>query len=258
MLPRKRSRQRPNARARAPQCAVAPASHAPDQRAVTCAAGFSLIELTVTLAVLFILAGMLAPPVWVTVKREGRVASTDHLHRLATAVEAFYIDTGRLPTTLAQLIADPGDDGWSGPYLSAESGPDGVHDHDAFGNTLVYDATTHSATIRSIGFDRTAGGTDDIVRNVDVSPFLAQITRDRIGLMNAAVIALFKRMGPSSATIPLGASAAFDLLVAQGVLPNNPNLLKDGWGNTLISDPPAPAAANCIAAFTSAEVGSAP
>ena len=84
-------------------------------------AGFTLIELMIVISILSLLAYMVAPRLMgVMGKAKPKIAQAD-LANLGTALDLFYLDVGRYPTTeegLKALVVKPGDlAGWAGPYL---------------------------------------------------------------------------------------------------------------------------------------------
>lgn len=85
-------------------------------------AGFTLIELMVVLAILVLLVGLVGPRViGIFSKAKPQVARVQ-LHELGAALDHFYLDVGRYPTTdegLRALTQRPGNlSVWSGPYLN--------------------------------------------------------------------------------------------------------------------------------------------
>lgn len=89
-------------------------------------AGFSLIELVITMTIMVALVGIVS-------MRAGGVTSKAHstkiistVQSLAAPVMLYHQDTGQLPTeysgwqgaTYHRLSADPGVIGWDGPYIS--------------------------------------------------------------------------------------------------------------------------------------------
>ncbi|MBT5231479.1 MAG: type II secretion system major pseudopilin GspG, partial [Methylococcales bacterium] len=83
--------------------------------------GFSLIELLVVLTILGLLATVVGPKVMNALGGGKIKAAEVQIANLESAVERFYFDASRYPTTdegLAALIEKPGTvDNWQGPYL---------------------------------------------------------------------------------------------------------------------------------------------
>lgn len=81
--------------------------------------GFSLVELLVVLLLLGIIATIVGTNV-LSRAEGGKVrASKVEVQRLASAVDEFYLDTGRAPRELRELVQKPGNaTGWNGPYVN--------------------------------------------------------------------------------------------------------------------------------------------
>src|SRR5689334_22609027 len=60
---------------------------------------FTLLELTVVIAIIVILAGLLVPTVQSILERAKKVQAKNDLSQIVTAVNAFYTEYGRYPTT---------------------------------------------------------------------------------------------------------------------------------------------------------------
>lgn len=82
-------------------------------------AGFSLIELLVVLVILGMIAGLVVPNIMQR-GEDARVRATQtEIQRLSMAVDEFYLDTGRAPTSLRELVERPsGVSNWNGPYVN--------------------------------------------------------------------------------------------------------------------------------------------
>ncbi len=81
--------------------------------------GFSLIELLVVLVILGLILGLVVP----NVMSRGESARTDaakaEIQRLSMAVDEFYLDNGRAPQNLRELVEEPGNArNWNGPYVN--------------------------------------------------------------------------------------------------------------------------------------------
>jgi general secretion pathway protein G len=80
------------------------------------------------------------------------------LRHMQTAVEIFYLDTGRYPSEregLTSLVVNPGAEGWNGSYLNRIK-------PDQWGSPYVYTATSNSAMVISSGPDATPSTEDDV------------------------------------------------------------------------------------------------
>lgn len=84
---------------------------------------FTLIEILVVIAVIAILASLVAPNVFQHVGTARSTTARSQLELLATALDAYRLDTGRYPTSaqgLDALVTRPAIDAppiWRGPYL---------------------------------------------------------------------------------------------------------------------------------------------
>lgn len=84
------------------------------------AKGFTLIELLVVMVILGLLAALVGPRLFGHVGKSQQQAAKLQIGMIEEALDAFRLDIGRYPTTqegLAALTANPGIDGWDGPYL---------------------------------------------------------------------------------------------------------------------------------------------
>ena len=92
-------------------------------RRATTAAGFTLIEILVVIAVIAILASLVAPNVFQHVGTARSTTARSQVEMLATALDAYRLDNGHYPSTtqgLTALVSAPTDEaatGWRGPYL---------------------------------------------------------------------------------------------------------------------------------------------
>ena len=84
--------------------------------------GFSLIELLVVLVILGLIAGLVVPNIMQRGEdANARVAKTE-IQRLSMAVDEFYLDTGRAPRDLRELVERPANvRNWNGPYVNASN-----------------------------------------------------------------------------------------------------------------------------------------
>ncbi len=105
--------------------------------------GFTLIEIIIAVAIVAILAGTVTPMAFREIIKAREEATLNELNQLNKALVRFYEDTGRFPTQaegLAALVADPGVNGWQGPYVGADrSDPLTEVTTDSFRGTYIYD-----------------------------------------------------------------------------------------------------------------------
>lgn len=80
--------------------------------------GFSLIELLVVLLILGLIAGLVVPNIMGRSEDAKSRAASSEVQRLSMAVDEFYLDTGRAPRELRELIQRPSNvSNWNGPYI---------------------------------------------------------------------------------------------------------------------------------------------
>jgi general secretion pathway protein G len=118
---------------------------------------FTLIEILVVIAVIAILASLVAPNVFQHVGTARSTTARSQLEMLATALDAYRLDTGRYPTSaqgLAALETIPSIDPpstWRGPYLRR------ALPADPWGNPYVYLAP---GEVNPTGYDLLSYGAD--------------------------------------------------------------------------------------------------
>lgn len=118
---------------------------------------FTLIEILVVIAVIAILASLVAPNVFQHVGTARSTTARSQLEMLATALDAYRLDTGRYPTSaqgLAALETIPSIDPpstWRGPYLRR------ALPADPWGNPYVYLAP---GDVNPTGYDLLSYGAD--------------------------------------------------------------------------------------------------
>lgn len=132
----------------------------------TKSSGFTLIELLVVIAILGLIASLVGP----SVVRQFGGARVDtaklQIADLGAALDLFYLDLGRYPTTdegLAALVATPAAlPRWDGPYLKKPAVP-----ADPWGEPYQYKSPGANGPydLVSLGADRRPGGEND---NTDI------------------------------------------------------------------------------------------
>ena len=81
--------------------------------------GFSLIELLVVLVILGLIAGLVVPNIMQRGEDAKVRAAKTEIQRLSMAVDEFYLDSGRAPRELRELVERPSNaSNWNGPYVN--------------------------------------------------------------------------------------------------------------------------------------------
>lgn len=123
--------------------------------------GFSLMELLIVMVILGLIAASVGPTLYKRIAPAKQTAARDQIQSFSTALDNFFIDAGRYPTTqegLAALRKKPeGAAKWEGPYLKKEIPTD------PWGNAYVYKAPGRSGgyEITSYGADGAEGGEEE-------------------------------------------------------------------------------------------------
>jgi general secretion pathway protein G len=124
--------------------------------------GFTLIELLVVLVILSLIMGLVGPRVLSYLSDARSKSAKLQIESLASALDLFYLDTGRYPTTsegLSALVAKvPNADRWNGPYINQQAVPT-----DPWGNAYQYRSPGDVGPyeIVSFGSDARKGGSGD-------------------------------------------------------------------------------------------------
>ncbi|MGB5080901.1 MAG: type II secretion system major pseudopilin GspG [Burkholderiales bacterium] len=128
--------------------------------------GFTLMELLLVLVIIGLLAALVGPTLYQRIKPAKESAARAQIENFATALDGYFIDVGRYPSTqegLKALRAKPeGADKWIGPYLKKDLPAD------PWGNAYVYRAPGRSGgyEIVSYGADGREGGEGE---NADIT-----------------------------------------------------------------------------------------
>lgn len=122
----------------------------------TTAAGFTLIEILVVMAIIGMLAVMVAPNIFNQQAGAQRDAALSQMSALEVALDTYRLDVGEYPDSLEGLVEnDSGRAAWNGPYLRREV------PLDPWGNEYVYDSDGRGFTLVSYGPDGERGGEGD-------------------------------------------------------------------------------------------------
>ena len=123
-------------------------------------AGFTLVEMLVVVTIIGLIMALVAPRVLNYLSESKAKATKIQIASFGSALDLFYLDSGRYPSSsegLAALVQRPGNSStWNGPYLKG-----GIVPADPWGNAYVYRAPgEHGAyDILSYGADGQEGGT---------------------------------------------------------------------------------------------------
>jgi general secretion pathway protein G len=96
-------------------------------------AGFTLVEMLVVITIIGLIMGLIGPRVLNYLSESKVKAARIQLQSFAGALDLFYLDAGRFPSTsegLAALVQrTPGVAAWNGPYLKGNSVPNDPWNH---------------------------------------------------------------------------------------------------------------------------------
>jgi general secretion pathway protein G len=121
--------------------------------------GFTLVEMLVVITIIGLIMGLIGPRVLNYLSESKVKAAKIQLQSFSSALDLFYLDAGRFPSTAEGLAAlvrpTPGVAAWNGPYLKGGNVPS-----DPWNNAYVYRAPgEHSPyDIVSYGSDGQEGG----------------------------------------------------------------------------------------------------
>lgn len=122
--------------------------------------GFTLVEMLVVITIIGMIMALVGPRV-LNYLSESRVkAAKIQIQSFSSALDLFYLDAGRFPTSsegLAALVHPvSGVSSWNGPYVKGGNVP-----NDPWGNPYVYKQPAERGPyeIRSLGSDGQEGGT---------------------------------------------------------------------------------------------------
>jgi len=122
--------------------------------------GFTLIEILVVITIIGLIMGLVGPRVLNYLTESKAKAAKIQIESFASALDLFFLDTGRYPTSsegLGALVQRPGAiASWNGPYLKG-----GVVPNDPWGHPYVYRSPGQhgSYDLISYGADGQEGGT---------------------------------------------------------------------------------------------------
>jgi general secretion pathway protein G len=131
------------------------------QRHAYASAGFTLVEMLVVLTIIGLIMGLIGPRVLGYLSESKVKTAKLQIESFSSALDLFYIDTGRYPTSsegLESLAVRPsGVDVWNGPYVKGARIPT-----DPWGHPYQYRSPVERIPpyeIMSLGSDGSEGGT---------------------------------------------------------------------------------------------------
>jgi general secretion pathway protein G len=122
-------------------------------------AGFTLVEMLVVITIIGLIMGLIGPRVLNYLNESKVKAAKIQLQSFSGALDLFYLDAGRYPSTSEGLSAlvqrTPGVSAWNGPYLKGGSLP-----NDPWNHPYLYRAPGERGPyeIMSYGSDGQEGG----------------------------------------------------------------------------------------------------
>jgi general secretion pathway protein G len=121
--------------------------------------GFTLVEMLVVITIIGLIMGLIGPRVLNYLSESKVKTAKIQLQSFASALDLFYLDAGRFPSTSEGLIAlvrqTPGVAAWNGPYLKGGNVP-----KDPWNNNYTYRSPGEHGPyeILSYGSDGQEGG----------------------------------------------------------------------------------------------------
>jgi general secretion pathway protein G len=122
-------------------------------------AGFTLVEMLVVITIIGLIMALVGPRVLNYLTESKVKAARIQIQSFASALDLFYLDAGRFPSSAEGLDAlvrpAPGVAAWNGPYLRGGGVP-----NDPWGTPYVYRAPGEHGPydLISLGSDRQEGG----------------------------------------------------------------------------------------------------
>ena len=122
--------------------------------------GFTLVEMLVVITIIGLIMGLIGPRVLNYLSESKVKAAKIQLQSFGSALDLFYLDAGRFPSTAEGLTAlvqrTPGVTAWNGPYLKGGNVP-----NDPWNNPYIYRSPGERGAyeIMSYGSDGQEGGT---------------------------------------------------------------------------------------------------
>lgn len=128
--------------------------------------GFTLVEMLVVLAIIGSIVGLVGPRVLNYLSDSKVKTAQIQMENLASALDLFYLDSGRYPSSeegLAALVQRPGNvASWNGPYLKTAGVP-----KDPWGRDYLYRSPGQNGPfdVGSLGPEGKEGGSGGVTRS---------------------------------------------------------------------------------------------
>lgn len=126
---------------------------------LTARSGITILEILVVLAIIAMVAAVVGPRLIGYLGRAKAETAALQIDQIRSALQLFYIDLGRYPSTsegLGVLVQAPSAaTGWQGPYFETAEGL-----KDPWGRDYLYEEPvgTETPAVRSLGADGVKGG----------------------------------------------------------------------------------------------------
>ena len=78
---------------------------------------FSLIEIMIVVIIIGMIMALVGPNVMKNLKEAQGSTARNQIMLLANAIDDYYLDMAEYPAKLEDLVTNPGNDKWDGPYL---------------------------------------------------------------------------------------------------------------------------------------------
>ncbi len=203
-------------------------------------AGFTLLELIVTITIMAIIAGSAVPLASMAINSKKKRATIEELDSLQVAAAEYFRDTGSLPTAIADMETNPGVANWYGPYLERHSIDQlsGLSQYavDAWSQPYSLSTSGSVLTISSAALGGVHGDANDLSCALDVTPIRREKTLEILGIVNGA-ITRYNAKWLGTDPLPASYSSLLSKLVFSGYLPATAPYGVDGWGDAFVADP---------------------
>lgn len=204
-------------------------------------AGFTLLELVISISIMAIIAGAAVPLASMAINSKKARATASELDGVQMAAAEYFRDTAALPGTIGDMESAPGGvSGWAGPYLQRFSidPASGLSQYavDAWSNAYVLSSAGSILTISSAGLGAVHGDANDIAVTLDVTSIQREQTLELIAIVNRAILK-YNELYIVSDPLPAAHSTLLQKLVTRNYLPATAPFEVDAWGDALVADP---------------------